>query len=175
MATGPTQAPNPDPAAAVSAACVLGVISDTHGLLRPEALAALRGSTLILHAGDVGGPKVLEELRAMAPVVAVRGNVDRAAWAQDLPEQASLRIAGCGIHLLHNLRDWDGATATDCRVVVSGHSHKPRMAWKGGVLYFNPGSAGPRRFRLPVAVGRLRLADGIVRGEILDLSRPAGQ
>ncbi|MCB9760010.1 MAG: metallophosphoesterase family protein [Alphaproteobacteria bacterium] len=132
----------------------LGLISDTHGLLRPQALAALEGVDAILHAGDIGKPAVLEGLRAIAPVHAVRGNVDR--WAGAPPETLTLCFEGVTVHLLHDLSQLE-ATAS---VIVSGHSHKPVVEQRGGVLYVNPGSAGPRRFSLPVAMGRLRV-DGV--------------
>lgn len=153
---------------------MIGVIADTHGLLRPEALAALRGSRLILHAGDIGKPEVLEGLRAIAPVIAVKGNVDRGTWAEEFPERETLAIDGYEIHLLHKLCELEGdPTASGWNAVISGHSHRPGMEWKAGVLYFNPGSAGPRRFRLPVTMGRLYIAGGTLRGEIVELLNPA--
>jgi putative phosphoesterase len=144
----------------------IGVIADTHGLLRPEALAALAGSDLILHAGDVGKPEVLAGLRALAPLVVVRGNVDRGGWALNLPECQSLEVAGQRLLLLHNIAE---LPPEPFAIVVCGHSHKPRAVWQDGTLYFNPGSAGPRRFRLPVAVGRLEWAGGEWRAEIVEL------
>jgi putative phosphoesterase len=149
---------------------VLGIISDTHGMLRPEAVEALRGSTHILHAGDVGTPEILERLREIAPVTAVRGNVDRGAWASVLPESEVVEIEGVSIFMLHVLAELDlKPQAAGFGVVVYGHSHKPVCEVKGGVLYFNPGSAGPRRFKLPVTVGRLTLDGGVVRGAIVVL------
>jgi uncharacterized protein len=138
----------------------IGVISDTHGLLRKEAVEALRGSELILHAGDVGKPEILEELRKIAPVIAVRGNVDTGAWAQSLPETAVAEAGAVLIYVLHDVKapDLNPATA-GFRIVVSGHSHKPGKTERDGVLYINPGSAGPRRFHLPVTVARLNLAE----------------
>jgi putative phosphoesterase len=131
---------------------MIGLISDTHGLMRPEALDALRGSDLILHAGDVGKPQVLAALRAIAPVVAVRGNVDTAPWAAELPETAGAN----GIFVIHDVHQLAiEPRAAGFRAVVSGHSHKPGMTERDGVLYINPGSAGPRRFRLPVTLARL--------------------
>jgi putative phosphoesterase len=148
----------------------VGVISDTHGLLRPEAVAALRGCDPIIHAGDVGSPDVLDELRQIAPVIAVRGNVDRGAWAQRLPLTEIVQIDGFVLYVLHILDDLDLDPPTaGFRVVIFGHSHQPENALKEGVLHFNPGSAGPRRFRLPVTVGRLLLAPGELRGEIIEL------
>jgi uncharacterized protein len=161
------------PAAAISPsrAIRVGVIADTHGLVRPEALAGLAGSELIVHAGDVGGPDVLDALRAIAPVVAVRGNNDRGAWAQALAEAEILDLGGARIYLIHDVAAVDfEPRAAGFAAVIAGHSHKPRCEARGGVLWFNPGSAGPRRFTLPVAVGRLRIASGRVRGEIVELT-----
>ena len=136
----------------------VGLISDTHGLLRPEALAALQGCDAILHAGDVGRPEVLDGLRRLAArVVAVRGNVD-GEWAAGLPEATEVDIAGRRILLLHDLKQLGIEPRAGIDVVVSGHSHQPRIDRRDGVLYVNPGSAGPRRFRLPVAVARLTIA-----------------
>lgn len=149
----------------------IGILSDTHGLIRPEALAALRGCELIVHAGDIGRPEVLDELRRLAPVAAIRGNVDRGAWAKDLPEQETVRIDGLNLYILHNLKDLAfDPRAAGFRAVISGHSHQPKLEEKHGVLYFNPGSAGPRRFKLPITVGRLLFADGELRGEIVELA-----
>lgn len=140
---------------------VVGVISDTHGLLRPEAAAALVGSDVIVHAGDIGKPDVLAALRTLAPrVVAIRGNVDL-RWAHDCDDVADVTIAGRRLHVLHDLnRLAIDPAASGVDVVVSGHSHRPLLERRAGVLYLNPGSAGPRRFRLPVTLARLRLADG---------------
>ncbi len=148
----------------------LGVISDTHGLLRPEAVVALRGSDRILHAGDVGAPEILEALATVAPVTAIRGNVDTAAWARSLPVTEVVEAGGVSLYILHDLGQLDlTAKAAGFRVVVYGHSHQPKMEEKNGVLYFNPGSAGPRRFNLPVSVGRLTIAAGKVRAELVEL------
>jgi len=136
----------------------IGLISDTHGLLRKEALEALRGSELILHAGDVGKPEILEELRNIALVVAVRGNVDTEPWAQTLPETAVAEAGSVLIYMLHDVNALDlNPAASGFHIVVSGHSHKPGKTERNGVLYINPGSAGPRRFQLPVTVAQLRL------------------
>jgi putative phosphoesterase len=149
---------------------LIGVISDTHGLLRPEAIAALRGSEHIIHAGDVGSPEILERLAAIAPVTAVRGNIDKAPWSRKLPETAVLELGGISIYVLHDLAQLDlKPKAAGFAAVVSGHTHVPKQETRDGVLYFNPGSAGPRRFKLPVSVGKLILEDGGVRGELLDL------
>jgi putative phosphoesterase len=150
---------------------ILGVISDTHGLLRREAVEALRGSSLILHAGDVGSLEVLEGLRAIAPVTAVRGNVDRHSWARSLPQGEVVEVEGATIYILHILTELDlDPEAAGIGVVVYGHSHVPKFEVKNHVLYFNPGSAGPRRFKLPVTVGRLVVEGGRVNGEIVELS-----
>lgn len=140
----------------------LGLISDTHGLLRPEALAALRGCALIMHAGDIGGPEVLTALEALAPVVAVRGNNDNGAWAVDIPERRTVEVAGRRLLLLHDLSDLAATRAEGIDVVISGHSHRPRIERGDGVLFVNPGSAGPRRFKLPVTLALAQVtADGI--------------
>ena len=149
----------------------IGVISDTHGLLRPEALAKLKGSDYIIHAGDIGDPAILDKLSEIAPVTAVRGNVDRASWARKIPVTNVLEIAGLSIYVLHDLAQLDlKPEAARFAAVVSGHSHVAKQETKNGVLYFNPGSAGPRRFRLPVTVGRLVVNGAELRGEILEIS-----
>jgi len=136
----------------------IGLISDTHGLLRPEALDALRGSQLILHAGDVGDPAILNTLRSIAPVVAIRGNVDTELWASVLPTTELVTAAGVNIYMLHNRESLDLVPeAAGFNIVLSGHSHKPAQEWRREVLYINPGSAGPRRFQLPITVARLDL------------------
>ena len=148
----------------------LGVISDTHSLLRPEALEALRGSDRILHAGDIGAHEILEALAKIAPVTAVRGNVDTASWARTLPETEIVEVGGVSIYVLHDLGQLDlKPEAAGFRVVVYGHSHQPKMEEKNGVLYFNPGSAGPRRFSLPVSVGRLTITAGKVQAQLMEL------
>jgi putative phosphoesterase len=136
----------------------IGLISDTHGLLRPEAMTALQGSDLIIHAGDIGNPGILAELRRIAPVVAVRGNIDTADWASQLPMTAVVQASGARIYVLHDIQELAiDPVAAGFQIVVSGHSHKPGQSERLGVLYINPGSAGPRRFRLPVTVARLEL------------------
>jgi putative phosphoesterase len=138
----------------------IGVISDTHGLVRADALARLAGSAHILHAGDIGGSEVAAALERLAPVTAVRGNNDRDPWGRKLPETAVVELAGTRILLLHDLNQLAvDPVAAGCRVVISGHSHKPRIAIDRGVLFLNPGSAGPRRFRLPVTVAHLVLGE----------------
>ncbi|MFQ5756821.1 MAG: metallophosphoesterase family protein [Acidiferrobacterales bacterium] len=149
---------------------VVGVISDTHGLVRPQALDALRGSDLIIHAGDIGTPEVLDELNAIAPVFAVRGNVDRGAWADNLPLSEVVQAGDKSLYVLHNLDELDlDPLAAAMHAVITGHSHRPMIREHDGVFYFNPGSAGPRRFTLPVAVGRLRVCDDRLEGEIIKL------
>lgn len=137
---------------------VLGLISDTHGLLRPEALAALRGSQAIIHAGDVGDPAILSRLKEIAPAHAVRGNVDTEPWCKTLPETNAVEIAEVSIYALHNLEHLDlDPKAAGFQIIVSGHTHKPVSHWRDGVLYINPGSAGPKRFNLPITLARLDL------------------
>jgi uncharacterized protein len=150
---------------------LIGVISDTHGLLRPEATEVLRGSDHIIHAGDVGAPEILETLSRIAPVIAVRGNIDKAAWSRRLAETQVLELGGVLIYVLHDLAQLDlKPKAAGFSVVVSGHSHVPKQETRDGVLYFNPGSAGPRRFQLPVSLGRLVVEAGRVSGELVPLS-----
>lgn len=150
----------------------IGVISDTHGLVRPEAVEALRGSERIIHAGDVGDPEILEQLSLIAPVTAVRGNIDKGAWAQKLPQTEVVEVGGVSIYVLHNLDELDlKPEAAGFSAVIYGHSHVPGQEMRNGVLYFNPGSAGPRRFKLPISLGRLRVQRGKVRGEILVIEK----
>jgi putative phosphoesterase len=150
----------------------IGLISDTHGLLREEALDALRSSDLIIHAGDVGDPKILEALRQIAPVVAVRGNVDTAAWAKSLPETAVAEAGAVHICVLHDSNALDlNAKAAGFQIVVSGHSHKPRRSERDGVVFINPGSAGPRRFNLPITVAQLDLGVTPWSVEFVDLEK----
>jgi putative phosphoesterase len=148
----------------------VGLISDTHGLIRPEALRALAGVARIIHAGDVGGPEVIEALRGIAPVDVVRGNNDKDPWGAGLPSWLALEFEGVGVHVLHDVKELDvDAAAAGFRVVVAGHSHKPLVVERDGVLFVNPGSAGPRRFRLPVTVGYLTVGRGGARAEIKSL------
>lgn len=151
----------------------IGVISDTHGLMRPEALNALAGSDLILHAGDVGSAAILEKLGEIAPVIAVRGNNDAGEWADKLGETEVIQAAGRRLYLLHNAKEMEvDAVSGGFHVVISGHSHRPMRIERDGVLYLNPGSAGPRRFRLPIAVARLRLEGAAIHAEIVELLTP---
>jgi uncharacterized protein len=149
---------------------LIGVISDTHGLLRPEAVDALAGSSLILHAGDIGKPEVLQGLQAIAPTIAVRGNNDKGAWAENIPERETVEVESVLIHLLHIVKElaFDPKGA-DIRVVISGHSHKPLIEEHDGILFLNPGSAGPRRFKLPISVAHLYLNGAAVQARIIDL------
>jgi uncharacterized protein len=143
----------------------LGVISDTHGLLRPEAIHALRGSDLIVHAGDIGSPEVLRGLERIAPVIAVRGNNDRGPWADKLPLTEAVELGGASIYVLHDVNELDlDPRAGGFSVVIAGHSHQPRCEERDGVLFFNPGSAGPRRFRLPISVGTIAIDGARVTG-----------
>ena len=146
----------------------IGVISDTHGLLRPEALKFLRGADHIIHAGDIGDPAILDMLAEIAPVTVVRGNNDRGRWARGIPATADLVLGGVPIHVLHDLAELKAGKRA--RVVISGHSHKPRIQENDGVLYVNPGSAGPRRFTLPIAAGELKISRGRVRARIQELA-----
>ena len=149
----------------------IGVISDTHGLIRDEAVAALQGSELILHAGDVGSNDVIAALAEIAPVKAVRGNVDRCEWADVLPEMQMISAAGQSFHLLHNIAELDiDPTRERCDAVIFGHSHKPLIECRSGVLFLNPGSAGPRRFRLPDCLARIDVGDNGMVPEIVDLA-----
>lgn len=148
----------------------VGVVSDTHGLLRPEAVQALEGVDVILHAGDVGDPLILQQLVALAPVFVVRGNVDQAPWADALPSTEVVQVAGVTFFMLHELEQLDLDPAeSGIDVVVYGHSHQPEAEERDGVLYLNPGSAGPRRFDLPVTVARLSIGKGTMEAGIVSL------
>jgi putative phosphoesterase len=149
----------------------VGVIADTHGLLRPEAVERLAGSNLIVHAGDVGKPSVLDALRAVAPVVAVRGNVDAGRWADGLPATAIATAGSHRLYVVHDLADLRIDPGREgCSAVICGHTHRPRAEWREGVLFLNPGAAGPRRFRLPVTLARLIVNGPNLSHEILELS-----
>lgn len=148
----------------------IGIISDTHGLLREEALLALKGSDLIIHAGDVGDPEIIQKLKSLAPVFAVRGNVDTEPWAKTLPETEVVETGSATIYVLHDVHALDlDPAAAGFHVVISGHSHKPARTEHGGVLFLNPGSAGPRRFQLPVTIARLDLTQKPWQVEFVDL------
>jgi len=149
----------------------VGVISDTHGLLRPEALAALAGVDHILHAGDVGDAGILDELRKIAPVTAIRGNIDRDGACAELPATEMVELGGVTFYLLHDVKALDlDPLAAGIDAVVSGHSHKPAIEWRKGVLYLNPGSAGPRRFSLPITVAMVTVGEGAPRVEIVSIA-----
>ncbi len=148
----------------------IGVISDTHGLLRPEAVAALAGVDQILHAGDVGTPDILARLKAIAPTTAVRGNVDHGVWATALPLTDVVRLGSLDVYMLHDLATLDvDPAAGGFAAVISGHSHQPKAEWTRGVLFLNPGSAGPRRFTLPVTLSVLRITGGTIEHQRIDL------
>ncbi len=148
----------------------IGVISDTHGLLRPEALAALGGCERIIHAGDIGKPEVLAGLRALAPLEAIRGNVDSGDWAAAIPEQLDLQLGGLRIHVTHDVKTMAiDPVAEGIDVVIAGHSHQPKIEALNGVLYLNPGSAGRRRFTLPISLALLDIEDGQPRAQLVTL------
>lgn len=150
---------------------LIGVISDTHGLVRPEALKALEGVDLLIHAGDIGTPEVIQSLRSIASVVAVRGNIDQGPWAQTFPEEKVVKVGRTSIYVLHNVQQMERNPIVEgLHAVVSGHSHSPSIKWRNGVLFLNPGSAGPRRFKLPVTVGRIRITGSSIDGEIIELN-----
>lgn len=149
---------------------LVGVISDTHGLMRPEAISLLQGSDLIVHAGDVGEPGVLEALRSLAPVVAVRGNIDRDEWTAALRAREVIEIGAARIYVLHDLKELDCDSAVaGFGAVISGHTHKPSIEQRDGVLFLNPGSAGPRRFRLPITVARLYVCEIRLDAQIIEV------
>ncbi len=149
---------------------VVGVISDTHGLLRPEAVAELKSSELIVHAGDIGTPEVLDELGKIAPVIAVRGNSDKGAWAATLPDTEVVQAGEFSFYVLHDVNELDlDPTAAEFTAVITGHSHRPGVEERNGVLFLNPGSSGPRRFKLPVTLARLHIRDGTLNVEVVEL------
>jgi len=148
---------------------LIGIISDTHGLVRPEAVVALQGVDLILHAGDIGNQDVLETLRQIAPVVAVRGNNDKGEWAKDLPDWEVSEVGPVSIYMLHDLKEMDVRPDGLFQVVVSGHSHNPSVEERKGVLYVNPGSAGPKRFSLPVTLAHLKVEGETVAAHLIEL------
>ena len=148
----------------------IGLISDTHGLLRPEALAALQGCEHIVHAGDIGKPEIVDALRELAPLTVVRGNNDEGLdWAAELPQQAMPQLGGVGLYVVHELAHVPAQLPEDVRVVITGHSHKPLIETRNGRLWINPGSAGPRRFKLPISIGLLQIEAGEVRAELIEL------
>ena len=150
---------------------LIGIISDTHGLVRPQALEALKDVDMILHAGDIGSQDVLGTLNEIAPVVAMRGNNDKADWARSLPDWEVVEVGNVSIYMLHNVKEIDiSPSGAGFQVVVSGHSHRPAVAEQRGVLYVNPGSAGPRRFTLPVSLAHLHVAGEKLHAEIIELA-----
>ena len=154
----------------------IGIISDTHGLLRPEAVELLRGSEHIIHAGDIGSPEIIPALEKIAPVTAIRGNVDTQPWARRFAETEVVELGGLHIYVIHDVNALDlNPRAAGFAAVISGHSHQPKQEMKDDVLYLNPGSAGPRRFKLPISVGRLVIAEGKVSAEILEVRVAANQ
>jgi uncharacterized protein len=149
---------------------IVGVISDTHGLLRPEAVELLRGSEHIIHARNIGAPEIIPELEKIAPVTAIRGNVDTQEWARRFAETEVVELAGLYLYIIHDANALDlNPKVAGFTAVISGHSHKPKQEVKDGVLYFNPGSAGPRRFTLPISLGRLTMDGGHLSGEIFQI------
>jgi putative phosphoesterase len=149
---------------------IIGVISDTHGLLRTEAVELLRGSEHIIHAGDIGTAEIITELEKIAPVMAIRGNVDTQPWARIFEETEVVELAGLFLYIVHDVNALDlNPKAAGFAAVISGHSHKPKQEVKDGVLYFNPGSAGPRRFSLPISVGKMIIADGRITGHMIEV------
>ena len=175
--TSPNCAPGASPGTIARQVTTIGLISDTHGLLRPEAVRALAGVRHIIHAGDIGGPEILNELRRIAPVHAVRGNNDKGPWAAGIPLYLALELEGVNIHVLHDVKEIDmlrrqcplTGAAAGFAVVVSGHSHKPTVSERDGVTFVNPGSAGPRRFTLPISVGYLDITTGGPRARIIEI------
>ena len=150
---------------------LIGIISDTHGLVRPQALEALKGVDMILHAGDIGNQDVLDSLNELAPVVAVRGNNDKAEWARSLPDWEVVEVGNVSIYMLHNVKEIDiSPSGAGFQVVVSGHSHKPVVEDQRGVLYINPGSAGPRRFTLPVSLAHLHILGEKLQAKVIELA-----
>ena len=156
--------PQQDQKPRIASTMRIGIISDTHGLLRPEVTERLAGVHYIIHAGDIGRPEVISGLRKIAPVTAIRGNIDRGEWAAQYPDTALVKLGGRSFYVLHNLKELDlDPAAAGIDVVVSGHSHRPKIETVGGVLYLNPGSAGPRRFTLPIALATLELTGDALR------------
>lgn len=148
----------------------IGVIADTHGLLRPEAVEVLKGSSLILHAGDIGKPEILEALQQIAPVIAVRGNADKGTWAQALPSSQVVQVGQHWLYVIHDLGDLDlQPGAAGFGAVIFGHSHQPALETRNGVTYLNPGSAGPRRFRLPVSLAVIEVQGKLLRPQLVEL------
>ena len=149
----------------------IGIISDTHGFLRPEAIKRLAGVDHIIHAGDIGAPEVIKGLQRIAPTTAIKGNIDAGEWANDYPNTELVVLGGRTLYVLHNLNEIKlDPAASGFDVIISGHSHRPKMETKNGVLYINPGSAGPRRFKLPIAVATLAFSDRVLLPQILEIA-----
>lgn len=148
----------------------VGVISDTHGLLRPEAKNALIGVDSIIHAGDIGKPHIIDELESIAPLSIIKGNIDTKAWADPIPETISLQLNQYYIYVIHNIKELDFNPSGKFSCVIYGHSHKPHIEWKDEVLYLNPGSAGPRRFKLPICIATLEISEAGLNAKIIELN-----
>jgi len=148
---------------------VVGVISDTHGLLRPEIPKIFKNVDLVLHAGDIGRPEILQELRKIAPTISVRGNNDTGEWAKRIPESRTVRVEGISIFILHNVKEFPLMQAPLVQVVISGHSHRPSIERRDGILFLNPGSAGPRRFKLPISAARLKIDKSRLDARLIEI------
>jgi putative phosphoesterase len=148
---------------------IVGAISDTHGLLRPEVLKLFKSVDLILHAGDIGDPQILEQLTVLAPTIAVRGNNDKGEWARRIPESRQIDVGGISIFMIHDVKEITASSHSGADVILSGHSHKPSIERRGGILYLNPGSAGPRRFKLPVSVARITVSKSQVTARLIEI------
>jgi len=148
---------------------IVGAISDTHGLLRPEVLKLFNSVDLILHAGDIGDPQILEQLTVLAPTIAVRGNNDRGEWARRIPESRQIDVGGISIFMIHDVKEIAAWSHSGADVILSGHSHKPSIERRGGILYLNPGSAGPRRFKLPVSVARITVSKSQATARLIEI------
>jgi len=148
---------------------IVGAISDTHGLLRPEVLKLFKSVDLILHAGDIGDRQILEQLMALAPTIAVRGNNDKGEWARRIPESRQIDVGGISIFMIHDIKEITASSHSSVDIILSGHSHKPSIERRDGILYLNPGSAGPRRFKLPVSVARITISKSQVTARLIEI------
>jgi len=148
---------------------IVGAISDTHGLLRPEVLKLFKSVDLILHAGDIGDRQILEQLMALAPTIAVRGNNDKGEWARRIPESRQIDVGGISIFMIHDVKEITASSHSGVDIILSGHSHKPSIERRDGILYLNPGSAGPRRFKLPVSVARITISKSQVTARLIEI------
>jgi putative phosphoesterase len=149
---------------------IIGVISDTHGLLRPEVPKLFKSVDLILHAGDIGDPQILEQLTTLAPTIAVRGNNDKGEWARRIPEFKKVDVGGISIFMIHDVKEIAASSRSDADIILSGHSHKPSTERRDGTLYLNPGSAGPRRFKLPICVARITIRKSQVTARLIEIT-----